>query len=320
LISVLSCCWDFLLLAASLVLLSFECHGWKYGCHFVRLQNFPRISARSTKTFIANAHQDDVESDSLVFPAMKHRPLLAVVTAPNACETEETMERSFEAIRQSVQTQHVDLVSIRLSINDGDGKNESCKQRAVTLTRRLVELSKGRSCGPMTTPALSSLPIFKVVCSSDLVPVAVEAEAHGVHVKERHLPILADIVAHFDYPIVIGTSIHSLKPYSNDSIQPHYYFVGTCYMTASHPEKMSISDLEGPQLPGKFKELLKRTSISKPVFAIGGIDDSNCHEPVAFGADGVAVIRAVVEADDPAKAVMRLQDKMQEGLERRHES
>jgi thiamine-phosphate diphosphorylase len=319
-----------LLVAISLVLFSSNCHAWNYGYQFGRLFNFPIRSTKSFMTTVGTHHNDKKMDDSgsnsgdnIIFPAMGHRPLLAVITAPNACETEDMMEKSFEVIRQAVQTQHVDLVSIRLIPHDNDEDNESWKQRAVTLTRRVVELSRDdKSCfGPTTTPALSTLPTVKVVCSSDLVDIAVVAKAHGIHVKERHLPLLADIVTQFDYPIVIGTSIHSLQLYSNDeNIQPHYYFVGTCYMTRSHPEKMLATDLEGPQLPGQFKKLLTDIVLSQsiPVFAIGGIDDSNCHEPIAFGADGVAVIRAVLEADDPAKAVMRIQDNMQTVFQTRH--
>jgi thiamine-phosphate diphosphorylase len=313
LISVYSC-WVAIFRAISLLPNTSPCVGWLFGYHDGRLLHFRTRPRAATMPSVSDAHQDDFETDGKVFRAMGHRPLLAIITSPNSCETHDSMEASFEAIRQAVQTQYVDLVSIRLSSSDdeGDGENESWRQRAVTLTKRLVELS----IGPTTTTTLSSLPTFKVVCSSDMVSVAVEANAHGVHVKERHLPILGDIVEQFDYPIIIGTSTHSLHSHPNQIIQPHYYFVGTCYMTASHPEKSSPFDLEGPQLPGKFKKVLGRRSKSIPIFAIGGIDDSNCHEPLAFGADGVAVIRAVVEADDPGKAVIRLQEKMREGFAR----
>jgi thiamine monophosphate synthase len=44
--------------------------------------------------------------------------------------------------------------------------------------------------------------------------------------------------------------------------------------------------------------------------AIGGLDASNCHIPVEFGADGIATIRAVLEAEDPADSVRSIQANM----------
>jgi len=194
------------------------------------------------------------------------------------------------------------------------------------------------------------------------VSVAVKARANGVHVKEHHLHKLPDIVSRFDYPIVIGTSTHSVESalrsyFHNDDSdlsnqddnendgsprpsatrpKPHYYFVGTCYLTASHPEKTSQSQLEGPGLPGRVKEALLAAFESKGrgaitatdcshenalqktalplhfprIMAIGGIDETNCHEPVELGADGVAVIRAVLQADCPVARVEEMQRNM----------
>ena len=205
---------------------------------------------------------------------------------------------------------------------------------------------------------------FKVVCSSDLVSVAVNARANGVHVKEHHLDQLPDIIRRFEYPIVIGTSTHSVESalrsyFGNDDVndiivedegtptakiarpKPHYYFVGTCYLTASHPEKTLQSQLEGPELPGRVKRALLENLESKQqqatisskttteeenckdvspmaalplklprIMAIGGIDETNCHEPVVLGADGVAVIRAVLQADHPIERVEEMQSSM----------
>jgi len=86
--------------------------------------------------------------------------------------------------------------------------------------------------------------------------------------------------------------------------KPDYYFVGTCFLTASHPEK-SADQLEGPTLPGQVRQALRgeasdqRKSPCPVVFAIGGIDESNCSIPVQHGADGVAVIRSILQADHP---------------------
>ena len=49
-----------------------------------------------------------------------------------------------------------------------------------------------------------------------------------------------------------------------------------------------------------------REAATVPVVAIGGIDDGNAGEVAAAGADGVAVIRAVMQAPDPEASARRL--------------
>src|SRR5262245_46447926 len=49
-----------------------------------------------------------------------------------------------------------------------------------------------------------------------------------------------------------------------------------------------------------------RAAAALPLFAIGGVDASNAAAVRAAGADGVAVIRAVLAADDPAGAASAL--------------
>jgi thiamine monophosphate synthase len=304
-------------------------------------------------------NNEDDEQPNFSFP--NHRPILAIITEQDACQTDEKMERTFNAIRQAVSTNQVDLVSVRLSLPSAtvvvEGKEESkmnddedelvlFDQRACTLTEKLVQLSEQKkqqcyqniedqekqdnnttsnSSSSSSTSSTTTSPSFRVVCSSNLVYVAVRGRAHGVHVKEHHLDQIPSIIDQFHYPIIIGTSAHSIKSalesYSINkekttmgAIRPHYYFVGTCYTTASHPEKTNPDQLEGPELPGRIKHALSSSSSSHlqlpRILAIGGIDETNCHEPVAFGADGVAVIRAVLQADYPANIVEQMQSNM----------
>ncbi|CAJ1954712.1 unnamed protein product [Cylindrotheca closterium] len=245
---------------------------------------------------------------------------LAIITELDACETNTRMEESYSAIAKAVaeQPDDISLVSIRLKPSD----SAHVMERAVELTKRLVRLSENCKDGGkvgVEDQVLLPCPSFKVVCSSDWVEAAVLGGAHGVHVKEHHLSQVPYIrerltVANSNSPIWIGTSAHSVESALNSyrEYQPDYYFVGTCFLTASHPEKTSEADLEGPSLPGTVQQALKVAAKSAPpkVMAIGGIDASNCHIPVELGADGVAVIRAVLQAKDPAKAVADMQSRM----------
>jgi thiamine-phosphate diphosphorylase len=238
------------------------------------------------------------------FPDESDPPFLAIITEPNACDCNENMESTLEAIRRATSNQQVDLVSVRLTRTEAPDRLE----RALQLTRRLVQLSM------MDNNNNTS---FKVVCSSDFIETALQAKAHGIHVKEAHLSRIPEIREAFSslhsFSPLIGTSSHSVESAmrSFETYAPDYYFVGTCYATASHPEK-SVEDLEGPKLPGEIRRII----VDAKFLAIGGIDDSNCDEPIAFGADGVATIRAVLQADDPAEVVSRLQSRMKESLDK----
>ena len=345
----------------------------------------PSTALPSSLSLLNNApNQDDDRAlpSASLFPT--HRPLLAIITETDACDTEEKMKYTYATVKKAVSTDKVDLVNVRLSLppryDETGDDNDSYRQimeRAYRLTKDLVELSRKKKQEHQLqsqddedkedgntdmSQQLHSSCSFKVVCSSDLVSVAVDARANGVHVKEHHLDQLPDIIRRFEYPIVIGTSTHSVESalrsyFGNDNVndiivedegtptakiarpKPHYYFVGTCYLTASHPEKTLQSQLEGPELPGRVKRALleskkQQATISTTtttteedkckdaspmaalplklpqIMAIGGIDETNCHEPVALGADGVAVIRAVLQADHPIERVEEMQSSM----------
>lgn len=236
-----------------------------------------------------------------VFPGRP--PFLAVITEPDACATEHRVQETLLALRQAVSTGRVGLVSVRLAVGskpDSGHHSDDQLARAVKLTRKLVELSdQGR--------------MFKVVCSSDLVHIALGGGAHGIHVKEAHLSRIPEIRSSFGQPPIIGTSAHSVDSAlsSYEMHQPDYYFLGTCFLTGSHPEK-SLDDLEGPQLAGSARAAIKSafSSCTSKFLAIGGIDENNCNVPLKEGADGVAVIRSVLKASDPAVTASKLYENM----------
>ena len=274
---------------------------------------------------------------------------IAIITETDACDNRQRMEETYTAITQAVSTGHVNLVSIRLEklnkkINQQTGRRQDQTDEqemlAIELTKKLVDLSSETSSLSSTSSnggeeEQQQSPSFYVVCSSDWINVATQGGAHGVHVKEKHLSMIPTIrrrrvreLYTTTKPMIIGTSTHSIQSAveSYRMYQPDYYFVGTCYFTQSHPEKTSLEELEGPKLPGQVKHAIqnsileqnqKQQEVKPPlppspiIYAIGGINDSNCNEPVQkYGADGVAVIRYVVAATDPAVAVTKLHTNM----------
>jgi thiamine-phosphate diphosphorylase len=231
-----------------------------------------------------------------VFP-LSSPPYLAIITELDSCDNETKMKAALKSLYAAVSTGQVDLVSVRVNVMSSDRQNA---RNVVSFTRRLMEWSDECS--------------FQVVVSSDWVDAAVEARAHGVHVKGMHRHRIPDIRNKFGGDPLIGTSAHSLESAISafEVHRPDYIFIGTCYSTQSHPEKIV---LEGPELPGQVCRALEKMAGQKrpKVLAIGGIDASNCHIPVEYGADGIATIRAVLKAEDPADSVRSIRASMMKG-------
>ena len=300
--------------------------------------------------------QSTISTNSMVethifISASASPPYIAVITEPDCCDSDEQMERTFQALQQATRDGLVQLVSVRVALRtpkshatsltstatdleSDDKKCTSVEQRVRDLTCRLLRLSEQQPLAMQETASTSPVtrPRFWVVLSSDWVAMAMECRAHGVHVKESHRFRIPQIrqdhqrqvrpdssFSSFPY-WWIGTSAHSVESalHAWDNYQPDYFFVGTCYMTTSHPEKQTAADLEGPALPGQVAHALSQPLTPEtqtampppPVLAIGGIDLDNCHEPIGLGAQGIAMIRAVLQAADPSATVHDLHQRM----------
>ena len=215
-------------------------------------------------------------------------PYLAIITEPDACDTIQRMEETAQAVQRALRSGKITLVSLRV-VRPDTISLDLYEARVVDLIRRLLGIANDWN--------------VPLVVTSDWVRAALQAKADGIHVKERDRLRIPEIREQFgEVRPLIGTSVHSVASgLAAQAYDPDYFFVGTCYMTASHPGK---EDLEGPELPGKVKSAIKQAG-GQPiiVFAIGGIDQTNCAEPLNYGADGVAVIRSVLLATDPGEVV-----------------
>ena len=228
-------------------------------------------------------------------------PFLAIITEPNTCDSQEQMNDALKAIEAAVSTQLVSLVSIRIIKSETSTSQEEMETRVKELTKRILKLQETNS--------------FHLVVSSDWVSTIDSSSGVGVHVRESHRTMINSIRKRLGQGVLIGTSAHSVES-AVDAVTtyaPDYLFVGTCYETNSHPEK-GAALLEGPSLPGQVSIAIRTKFVMAPiVLAIGGIDETNCSEPVVtFGADGVALIRAVLQAPNPNDVVRKIHRAMQD--------
>ena len=126
---------------------------------------------------------------------------------------------------------------------------------------------------------------------NDRPDLAVLAGADFVHVGQDDIPVEA--ARAFGLPV--GLSTHA--PAEIDAARADYIAVGPVHAT---PTK------EGRPAVGLELVRYAAANATLPWFAIGGIDASNVADVVAAGATRVAVVRAIVEADDPERAAREL--------------
>jgi thiamine-phosphate pyrophosphorylase len=133
---------------------------------------------------------------------------------------------------------------------------------------------------------------------NDRVDVAQAVKADGVHLGQRDMP-LAMAKEILGATMIIGISAESLA----DAIAAEkggadYLGVSPIYATPTKTDTAPPLGLEG------LREIRKHVRI--PLVGIGGLNRQNSADVIRNGADGVAVVSAIVAADDPEAAAREL--------------
>lgn len=126
---------------------------------------------------------------------------------------------------------------------------------------------------------------------NDRPDLAVLVGADFVHVGEDDVPVAAAR----RFGLGVGLSTHA--PREIDAADADYIGVGPVHET---PTK------EGRPAVGLELVRYAAAHARVPWFAIGGIDRTNVAEVAAAGATRIAVVRAIVAADDPEAAAREL--------------
>ena len=136
----------------------------------------------------------------------------------------------------------------------------------------------------------------------DNVDLALEIEADGIHVGQSDTPVKT-IRAKTNKPLIIGWSINRLDEakIGEEIAEIDYFGVGPIFTTQS---KENLS----PTLGMEFIQTLRNGGITKPLVAIGGIKLEHVKTLREYGADGVAVITAITQADDIKAATQALKE------------
>jgi thiamine-phosphate pyrophosphorylase len=130
---------------------------------------------------------------------------------------------------------------------------------------------------------------------NDRCDLALAVDADGVHLGQGDLPLdLARKVMGQDK--LIGISTHNPEQVRKATAgKPDYLGFGPIFKPGSKQDHDPVVGLEG------LRAMRPLTSL--PVFAIGGIQVDQVGEVTRFGANGVAVISAIIKAPDISHAV-----------------
>jgi thiamine-phosphate pyrophosphorylase len=137
---------------------------------------------------------------------------------------------------------------------------------------------------------------------NDRCDLALAIDADGVHLGQGDLPL--DLARKVMGPEkLIGISTHSLTQVRDATVgKPDYLGFGPIFTPGSKQDHDPVVGLEG------LRAIRSLTPL--PVFAIGGIHLDRVDDVVRAGADGVAVISAILKAPDISHAVRSFLDQM----------
>ncbi len=193
-----------------------------------------------------------------------------------------------------------DLLSVAAAALDGGATVIQLRDKTAS-TRALIE--EGRLLRALTRERGALLIV------NDRVDVALAVEADGAHIGPDDLP--AALARQLLGPQrILGVSAGSVQEAKESAASgADYLGVGPIYATRT---KADAGPAAGTQL---LKEIAAQ--VSTPLVAIGGITPENAAAAIQAGAAGVAVISAVVAADDIAAAAGHLRQAVDVGLRSR---
>ncbi len=146
---------------------------------------------------------------------------------------------------------------------------------------------------------------------NDRIDVALALDADGVHLGRSDMP--ADVARRLLGPDkIIGLSVNEPAHMLEDVVSlVNYLAVSPVFFTATKTDITKPWGLEGLRKARGMTDL--------PLVAIGSIKRENALEVIQAGAESVAVVSAIVAADDPEQATRILVEEIREGKRRKSE-
>lgn len=143
---------------------------------------------------------------------------------------------------------------------------------------------------------------------NDNMEVAKQVGAYGIHVGNSDLPP-SEIRKKWITPHCLGYSIEYLEQLNSQEAEVSDYF-GVSPVFGTPPTKTdTVTEWGGLEGIAKIRSLT-----SKPLVAIGSMKKENTFEVIKAGADCIAVVSAICQAQDPQRAAAELRNEIERAI------
>ena len=192
----------------------------------------------------------------------------------------------------------------RLSGGDLSGKVEAAIQGGVTLVQLREKEADSRKFLDTALRVREVTERYRVpLIINDRIDIALACDAAGVHLGQQDIPctIARKILGPNKLIGVTAKTVEQALQAEQDGAD--YLGCGALFPSGAKPEAQ-------PMTLTTLSEILAAVQI--PVTAIGGISADNVHLPVEAGANGVAVVSAILGQPDVCAAARKLREKIEE--------
>lgn len=170
-----------------------------------------------------------------------------------------------------------------------------------------------RHKGVYTVETLDTARKIRALCHAATIPfvvndrcdIALELEADGVHLGQEDLPIMMARRL-LGFKKIIGATVSTIEQaLAAEAAGADYVSFGHIFPTSSKKKEYPPIGLE------VLKEA--KAKLKVPLIAIGGISEHNALSVVLHGANGIAVISALEQSNNPAAAIRNLKKVIYDG-------
>jgi thiamine-phosphate pyrophosphorylase len=129
---------------------------------------------------------------------------------------------------------------------------------------------------------------------NDRIDIALALDADGVHLGQEDMPVDVARKILGPHKIIGASAFTTEEAVAAESMGADYLGLSPIFVTDTKPELVEEIGMQGISF-------LKR-AVKIPIVGIGSMNQSNAHEAVKMGLDGVAVVSAICSQEDPRAA------------------
>ncbi|MBD3217445.1 MAG: thiamine phosphate synthase [candidate division Zixibacteria bacterium] len=133
---------------------------------------------------------------------------------------------------------------------------------------------------------------------NDRLDIAQAVDADGVHLGQDDLPIEYARKSLGPDKVIGVSAFNEKEAVEAEKAGANYLGISPVFTTPTKPELETGIGIEG------LRKI--RKSVKIPMIGIGGLGSSNAYDAITAGADGIAVVSAIVSAIDPQQAASEI--------------